>query len=142
MRIDNVIQNLFDKIFWKFVIVGVINTFVGTVIMFLVYNIFHFSYWVSTASNYIVGSVVSYFLNKYFTFQNKDKNWKMIIRFIVNIFICYLVAYGIAKPLVGKAISGVSISVKENCAMFVGMCLFVMLNYIGQRFWVFKNNDD
>ena len=65
------IKKLFDITFWKFILVGVINTLVGTAVMFGCYNLLHLSYWVSSAANYIVGSVVSYFLNKNFTFQNK-----------------------------------------------------------------------
>lgn len=72
------IQQLLDLTFWKFVLVGIINTVVGTTVMFVAYNALHFSYWVSSASNYIIGSIVSYFLNKYFTFQNKEKSAKQI----------------------------------------------------------------
>ena len=63
-----------DITFLKFVLVGVVNTVVGTAVMFLAYNLLHLSYWVSSAANYIVGSICSYFLNKYFTFQNKSKS--------------------------------------------------------------------
>lgn len=94
------IQQLLDLTFWKFVLVGIINTVVGTTVMFVAYNALHFSYWVSSASNYIIGSIVSYFLNKYFTFQNKEKSAKQIAMFITNITICYLLAYGLAKPVV------------------------------------------
>ena len=66
-------MKLIDKTTIKFLLVGVINTIVGTSIMFLLYNVGHMNYWVSSAANYIVGSIVSYFLNKYFTFQNKEK---------------------------------------------------------------------
>ena len=38
----------------RFILVGVINTLVGTVIMFGLYNLAHCSYWVSSASNYIL----------------------------------------------------------------------------------------
>ena len=58
----------------KFLIVGVINTMVGTGVMFVFYNVFSLSYWISSASNYVVGSIVSYFLNKYFTFQSKENH--------------------------------------------------------------------
>lgn len=67
------IKNMLDITFWKFVLVGIVNTLVGTGVMFAAYNLLHLSYWVSSASNYVVGSIVSYFLNKYFTFQNKRK---------------------------------------------------------------------
>ncbi len=88
--------------------------------------------------NYVVGSVVSYFLNKYFTFRNNERNWKIVIRFIINIIVCYLLAYGVAKPMAAYVLSGQSIAVQENGAMLAGMALFVMLNYFGQRFFAFK----
>ena len=122
----------------KFLAVGVINTLVGTGLMFVLYNIFSVSYWISSASNYIVGSIVSYFLNKYFTFQNKERSAKQIVRFVVNITLCYLIAYGLAKPAVSFVLSGMNEKVQGNCSMLIGMCLFVALNYLGQRFFVFK----
>lgn len=131
-------KKLIDMTTIKFIMVGIVNTLVGTGIMFLFYNIFHTGYWIASASNYIVGSIVSYVLNKYFTFQNKEKSGKMIVRFVINISLCYLVAYGIAKPCARMILEGFSTQVQENIAMVIGMCLFVGLNYLGQRFWVFK----
>ena len=122
----------------KFVLVGIINTIVGTGTMFLLYNVFHTGYWTASVSNYIVGSIVSYLLNKYFTFKSKDRSGKSIFKFIINISVCYLIAYGIAKPCAAVILSSFSQVVKENVAMLIGMCLFVVLNYFGQRFWVFK----
>lgn len=86
-----------DSTFIRFAMVGVANTIFGTAIMFLFYNVFHLSYWVSSASNYIFGSILSYFLNKNFTFQNKERSWQVVFRFVINISICYAIAYCIAK---------------------------------------------
>ena len=135
------IKKLLDRTFWKFILVGIINTIVGTSVMFLCYNAFHLNYWVSSAMNYIIGSIVSYFLNKYFTFQNKQRSWKIVIKFIINISVCYLIAYGVAKPLVARILSGQSVTIQENGAMLVGMCLFVGFNYLGQRFFAFKKEE-
>ena len=132
------ITNVLDITFWKFVLVGIVNTLVGTGVMFAVYNLLHLSYWVSSASNYVVGSIVSYFLNKYFTFQNKERSWQVVFRFVINISICYAIAYGIAKPLVRMLLSGQSVKSQDNGAMLVGMGLFVVINYLGQRLFVFK----
>lgn len=132
------IQQLLDLTFWKFVLVGIINTVVGTTVMFVAYNALHFSYWVSSASNYVIGSIVSYFLNKYFTFQNKEKSAKQIVMFVVNITICYLLAYGLAKPFVNWILAGQGTVVRDNVSMLVGMGAFVVFNYLGQRLVVFK----
>ena len=106
--------------------------------MFILYNIFSVNYWISSASNYVVGSIVSYFLNKYFTFRNKEKSWKQIGLFVLNITVCYLLAYGLAKPIVSFALGGFSEKVQGNVSMLAGMGLFVILNYLGQRMLVFK----
>ena len=117
---------LLDKTFVRFLMVGVVNTLFGTAIMFVFYNVFHLSYWISSASNYFFGSILSYFLNRYFTFQNRSRGWRTVVRFTVNITVCYLAAYGLAKPLVRWALSGAGKTIQENGAMLVGMCLFVM----------------
>ena len=101
-------QQLLDVTFWKFVLVGIANTLVGTTVMFVAYNALHLSYWISSASNYVIGSIVSYFLNKYFTFQNKEKSVKQVVIFIFNITICYLLAYGFAKPIISWVLSNQS----------------------------------
>ena len=58
------IKNILDITFWKFVLVGIVNTLVGTAVMFAAYNVLHLSYWISSASNYVVGSLVAYGLAK------------------------------------------------------------------------------
>ena len=135
------LKNFVDITFFKFVIVGIVNTVFGTTVMFIAYNFLHLSYWLSSASNYILGSILSYFLNKHFTFQNKSKSPKTVFKFILNISICYLLAYGIAKPFIRFILASQSKAMQENVAMFIGMCLFMVLNYFGQRFFAFKETD-
>ncbi len=136
------ISKFFDRTFWKFILVGVANTAFGTAIMFSFYNLLRFSYWVSSVSNYVLASILSYFLNKYFTFQSRDNSAKSIVRFVVNISVCYLVAYGGAKPLVRYLFSGLGTTIQDNLAMLAGMCIFVVLNYCGQRFFVFRKESE
>lgn len=131
----------FDITFVKFLIVGMINTLVGTAVMFTVYNVFHLSYWISSAANYVIGSICSYFLNKYFTFQNKDKSPIIVLKFIINITVCYLIAYGGAKKFILFLLSDFPAKWQDNIAMVCGMGLFVVLNYFGQRFFAFKKKD-
>ena len=139
---SNIVRLFFDKTFMKFVIVGMINVTVGATIMFVFYNVFHFSYWVSSASNYFFGSIVSYILNKYFTFHYHEKGWWSVVKFILNIVVCYIIAYSIAKPLMQWILSDFSVTVQENVSMTFGMCLFTALNYLGQRFFAFKNKEN
>lgn len=136
------LKKLLDRTFWKFLLVGVANTVFGTAVMYACYNLLHLGYWPSSAANYVCGSILSYFLNKHFTFRSKERGVRVLARFVGNISLCYLLAYGAAKPLVAWMLSGMSRRVQENGAMLAGMCFFVVLNYLGQRFFAFRQRPD
>lgn len=57
-------EGIIDKKTIKFILVGIVNTIFGTTVMFVAYNMIGFSYWISSALNYILGSILSFFLNK------------------------------------------------------------------------------
>lgn len=133
-------EKIVDKIAFKFILVGIINTFLGSGIMFLMYNLLEVNYWYSSMANYIIGSIVSYFLNKYYTFQYKKRDKYVIIKFIINILFCYIISYGAIKKLILYIfLKEASIKTLENISMFLGMSIFIILNYLGQKFYVFNN---
>lgn len=134
----HLVKLFYDKTFIKFIVAGVINTIVGAGVMFALYNIFNCSYWFSSTMNYVAGSIVSFFLNKYYTFQSKIFYIKEVIYFIINIAVCFVIAYGVAKPVALYLLNGYSTAVQENVAMFFGMVIFTGLNYLSQRFIVFR----
>ena len=124
----------------RFVFVGVINTLVGSGLMFLLYNAFHVNYWISSVSNYVAGSIVSYFLNKYFTFRKKSYSFKEVVYFILNICACYCLSYGVARPFTRYLLRGFATNIQDNVAMLIGMVVFTVLNFIGQKFLVFRKD--
>ena len=145
------LKQFFDIKFFKFILVGIINTIVGMGLQFVFYNVFgweQYDWGVILASflGNFIGSVVSYFLNKYFTFKNKEKGWKPVARFALNIAVCYTIAYVLVSPLVtwicssiGWTMFGWSVEkFAGNAALAVGACTFVACNYIGQRFFAFR----
>ena len=131
-----------DEKAWKFAVVGGINTVVGSGVMFGLYNLAGCSYWVSSAANYVIGSILSYVLNKKFTFQHRGHIAQSALRFTGNIAVCYLLAYGIAKPAVRAILTGATQQVQENIAMLAGMILFTGFNYLGQRYFVFGEKNE
>lgn len=134
----NLIKKLADKTFLKFMMVGMINTVFGTTIMFVFYNILDFSYEISSIANYFFASILSFFLNKHFTFKSKQKSLPEAIRFIIIIAVCYVIAYGIAKQVALAVLGFLDKKTRENIAMLIGMGLFAVLNYLGQRFFSFR----
>jgi len=136
------LKKLFDKTFLKFVIVGIVNTLFGTAVMFVLYNVFNASYWLSSAANYLFGSILSYFLNKYYTFKYRDRNFRVVFRFTLIIIISYLVSYAIARPLTVAILANQTEKLQENIAMIVGTVFFAGVNYLGQRFFAFKKDSE
>ncbi len=149
-------KTVLDKTFWKFILVGVLNTVVGLGVNYLLLFLLPKTglgdtptYWIASAGNYVVGSILSFFLNKYFTFKSNSKSFLEVLRFIANIVVCWIIAYGIAKPLVGLAFTGIWVFPWQDVEMpkavgyvatLVGAGLFVILNYFGQRFFAFKQD--
>ena len=131
-----------DKILIKFILVGILNTLLGMAIMFGLYNLAGASYWASSAANYILVSIFSFVVNKNFTFRHQGQIARSGVRFAVNIALCYLLAYGIAKPCALALLDGAGQAFQENVAMLIGMCLFTGLNYLGQRFFVFAEEKE
>lgn len=126
----------------RFVVVGIINTLVGCGLMFALYNLAGWGYWPSSLTNYVLTSILSYVLNKKYTFRHSGDLKGSVIRFAITIGVCYVLAYGIAKPLMMHLLEGANQTVQENIAMFVGMVLFTVFNYLGQRLFAFRKRQD
>ena len=141
------LRALLDPTLFRFILVGLVNTAVGYGVMFGLYNLAGLhtwgdtGYWLSSAANYIVGSVVSFFLNKHFTFRSREKGAGVVLRFALNIAVCWALAYGLAKPVMVWLLSdtGWSQQLQGNLSMLAGSGIFVFLNYFGQRFFAFRS---
>ena len=121
-----------------FGMVGVINTLMGWGIMAVLYNLIHMNYWLSSGISYFIGSVFSYQANSRVTFKVEERDKGLPFRFAINIIVCYLVAFSVAQPLVKYVLSSQPVIIVDNVAMVVGMCFFIVMNFFGQKLFVFK----
>lgn len=135
-------HHLVDRKLLRFAAIGTANTILGMGIMFGMYNLLGCGYWASTAANYIITSIISFFANKYLTFHDHTKSVRQAVRFAANIAFCYVLAYSMAKPLVMRLMAHARHNVQENVSMLVGMGLFSCCNYLGQRLVVFREVRD
>ena len=124
-----------------FGIVGVINTLMGWVIMAVLYNLIHLSYYLSSGISYFIGSVFSYHANAKVTFKVENRDKWLPWRFAVNIIVCYLIAFNVARPLVRNVLASQSAAIVDNVAMVLGMGFFVVMNFFGQKLFVFRKRD-
>lgn len=130
---DKILKNSF----LRFLLVGVGNTLLSLILMFLLEGL---GYWPSTAIAYVAGATLSFFLNRYFTFHSDEDFWRSVGKFIINVAVCYVVGYGLAKLLVPipEQPNAVPVIWFERLSKLVGMGLYTLLNYLGQRFFAFR----
>lgn len=128
---------LIDKSIPRFLLVGVGNTLLSMALMFLLEGL---GYWPSTAIAYVAGAVMSFFLNRHFTFQSEETLLRSAVKFAVNVAVCYVVAYALAQPIAGWVLGRTALSPlwQERLTKLGRMALYTALNYFGQRFFAFK----
>ena len=143
----------------KFFLVGVTNTVVGWVIMFGLHNVFGVEEKIASAANYILVSILSYFLNKYFTFRNTEKGWGPVLRFALNIAVCWALSWTVTELLTwalptipdltapGVAPEWMPSLVRTyltqgNARLLVSSVLFSTFNYLGQRLFTFREKKE
>ncbi|WP_260631040.1 GtrA family protein [Bacillus sp. S/N-304-OC-R1] len=127
--------------FIRFLFVGVLNTLIGFSIMIFLLNIAGMSYWYSTFLGNTAGATFSYILNRSFTFQSKVSVKTSIFRFMFVILGCYLVAYSTSHHVLNFFVNYTLITnalIAENIAVAMGTCIYTVLNYLGQKYLVFK----
>ena len=135
-------EKLLKNSFLRFLLVGVGNTLLSLILMFLLEGL---GYWPSTAIAYVAGATMSFFLNRYFTFHSEEDFWRSLGKFIVNVVVCYVVGYGLAKlliPVPEEPYYAVPNIWYERASKLLGMCLYTLLNYFGQRFFAFRKRKE
>ena len=128
---------LIDSSIPKFLLVGVGNTLLSMFLMFLLEGL---GYWPSTAIAYVAGAVLSFFLNRRFTFHSEETFARSAVKVAVNVAVCYALGYGMARGLMRllEPWSFMSSLWWERLSKLVGMGLYTVLNYFGQRFFAFR----
>lgn len=149
------IKSLFDIKLWKFLLVGLLNTIVGEGLKAAFLALTKMGPLPASLLATLIASVMSYFLNKYFTFRYQGDNKGAALRFSLNILLCWLLSNAIGLLLIYPLLTGASdgwfnglrlIGSKKNgaadyIATYSASVLFVGFNYLGQRFFAFREKN-
>lgn len=86
---------------------------------------------VAKAISFLIGTIVAFVINKYWTFEKHNKSYKEIVQFTI--------LYGLT--LGANVITNKFILVQMDSVLFaflVATGVSTVLNFLGQKFWVFK----
>ena len=116
----------------KFATTGLLNTLVGLSTIYLLMALGS-HYAVANVAGYLVGLVISFVLNRYWTFNRRDAAvGKDAMRFVL----LFLVAYSCNLALVAVAIE--ELLIPPAVAQLMGVVLYNVLNFVGMKFFVFS----
>ncbi|MDF2648773.1 MAG: polysaccharide biosynthesis protein GtrA [Paenibacillus sp.] len=139
----NRIKALLTSSFARFLLVGLFNTLVGLSASFAFFNLLHLNYWISTFAGNTLGAIVSYTLNRTFTFRSNVSVGSSWWKFAVVILSCYGVSYGLSW-LLAEAASSVMPSLRadwlHNAAILIGNGLYTIGNYLGHKYFTFRTH--
>ena len=131
---NNFINNEKLKHIVRFGCVGGLNTTIDFGIFSVLNSLFGVNYAISQILSYSGGSLNSYFLNKYWTFNDTKtikKTTKEIVQFIV------VNSASLVVSLIGMSILLSNKSMNPLIAKIICMVLAQVVNFLGYRFWVF-----
>ncbi|MEH7382902.1 GtrA family protein [Bacillus sp. JJ1533] len=120
--------------FIRFLLVGVLNTLVGLSSIFMLLHVIGLSYWISTFLGNSIGAVVSYQLNRRFTFASHTAIGRSFPLFVAVILGCYFLSFSISKIVASLILA----HYPNEAAVLLGTGLYTIMNYLGQKYIVFQ----
>ena len=116
--------------FVKYNLVGIVNTTIGFSIIFSLMFL-GVSAILSNAIGYAIGSIVSYYLNKKYTFNSKEKSKTQAIKFFVVLGVSYLINFIVLKWLLEF--------MNPYLAQLISAVVYTLSSFLLVKFLVFKD---
>ena len=116
--------------FLTFNLVGVVNTIFGFSLIFSL-MFMGLSATVSNVIGYFFGAILSYYLNKKYTFKSKEKNKQEALKFFTVLFISYIINFIILQLLITRT--------DPYLAQLISAIAYTVSSFILAKFFVFKN---
>lgn len=145
--------------FIKYCLVGIVNTIIGISTAYILLNPLHQSYTVSTVGAYITGIIVSYIMNKTFTFKFKEGNdFVLFAKFALSMLPCYAISYYLISPFLTKLVLRIEIfnnlanwffsffgvaqdKVLDNSTIIMSMGVYLILGFSLNKYFIFRKKN-
>ncbi len=131
--------------FIRFLIVGVLNTLVTLIVIFVCKGILDINEWVSNAIGYVAGVINSFLWNRQWVFHSSKNAGRQAMRFCVGFLLCYLlqlfVCWFLTEPMELGQLQWTVLSFTFTgyaVATVFGMCVYTIANFIFNRVVTFK----
>ncbi len=127
--------------FLRFLLVGVGNTLLSMAVEFGLYNLGGVDPVLASAVGYLLGAVMSFFLNRWFTFHSEEELGRSAVKFALNVVVLWAVTHPLLQPWLAARLQAVFVEKwANNVSLVICMGLYTVLNYFGQRFFAFRKS--
>ena len=120
-----------DSTFFRYLLIGVFNTIAGFGIIFVLMALGVIPE-IANIIGYIIGIIVSYTLNKIYTFKTHTKSKKEFFRFVVSMICAYLINLAVLIAL--HRYFGID---KYISTIIAGAC-YTFSGYIFSKYFAFR----
>ena len=130
----------------RYAMVGVMNTLLTLVVIFVLKSLFGVNLWVSNACGYVAGFINSFVWNKLWVFKSHKHFLRESFMFALGFLLCYALQFAVTwvltscTPLgswefciIGMTFSGYGV------ATLLGMVIYTLANFIYNRFVTFTD---
>lgn len=118
--------------FFRYIIVGVLNTLLGYCVIFSCMYLAGMSPEASNVAGYAVGLVVSYMLNRNFTFNSTQARRKEIVRFVAVFAVAYALNFAALLALIHQ------FGMHKGLSQIVAGMIYVGSSFLMNKYYVFK----
>ncbi|MCF0213746.1 MAG: GtrA family protein [Muribaculaceae bacterium] len=146
MRIE--LRNVAVRQFLRYLIVGVMNTLVTLIVIYICKSVLDINMWVSNAIGYTAGLINSFIWNKLWVFHSTKRSAAAadeLLKFLVGFLVCYgiqlFVTWFLTTPMhLGNMTwhLGSIVMSGYGLATLVGMGVYTVANFIFNRLITFK----
>ncbi len=130
--------------FLKYAIVGVMNTLLTLVVIFVCKSVFGVNAYVSNAIGYLVGVINSFVWNRNWVFKSNGRFSRQAVHFIVGFLICYAIQFAVVWGLNQFTLKDIEVNIVVmtlsgyGIATLIGNVCYTLCNFVYNRLVTFK----
>jgi putative flippase GtrA len=122
-----------NKRVFKFLIVGIVSSLFNLLVFYILFYQFKLNDLVSYSVAYIFGVLIGFFLNKNWSFNNQDKNWKPLL---IRYFLVY--TFNLFFGMLCFKVLNTIFSYEDIIIQIFVIGITATCNYLGLKTIVFK----
>ncbi|HXK37227.1 MAG TPA: GtrA family protein [Candidatus Paceibacterota bacterium] len=118
--------------FVRYGMIGVVRTLIGAGLLYVLPSVLGLNYILSNVIVYSIGLALGFFLHKRWAFRSNRRWSKEAVPYLVSFAVAY------AANMLTLVLLAESLRVDTIIAQGAGMTVFILINYLANKYWTFR----